>query len=49
MPDDELVIDKDVQRARERVAEWFDRPEHQPTGDEPREDALDDPAHQEGD
>lgn len=33
--------------ARERVAKWFDKPEHRkpkPGKSEPKEDALDDPA-----
>ena len=40
------------EEARERVAKWIDRPEHkQPKRGkhEPKEDALDDPAHQEED
>ena len=47
MNEDELVVPEDVAEARERIAAWIDKPEHQPTGNEPTEDALDDPAHQE--
>ena len=48
MNEDELVVDQEVAEARERIAAWIDKPEHQ-TGNEPTEDALDDPAHQEDD
>ena len=46
MNEDELVVDQYVAEARERIAAWIDKPEHQ-AGTEPVEDALDDPAHQE--
>lgn len=41
-----------VEEARERVKGWIDKPEHKqpkPGKREPVEDALDDPALQEGD